>query len=85
MKALTHCQWTPRWVSHLGCVKGCLDFLGIEISDAWLYGGTGHAFVINLHEEVCPSGPTAWGTGKLFELAANLGYKAEGVFASKDE
>ena len=42
MKALENCRWTPRWVSHLGCIKGCLDFLGIEISDAWLYGGTGH-------------------------------------------
>ncbi|MBN1579923.1 MAG: hypothetical protein JXA89_04420 [Anaerolineae bacterium] len=83
MKALKNCRWAPRWVSHLGCIKGCLDFLGIEVSDAWLYGGTGHAFVINLHEEVCPSGPTAWRTVKLFELGNNLGYKFDGVFASK--
>ena len=85
MKALENCQWTPRWVSHLGCIKGCLDFLGIEISDAWLYGGTGHAFVINLHEGVCPSGPTAWRTVKLFELGKNLGYRLEGVFGHKQQ
>lgn len=85
MKLLHNCQWKPRWVSHMGCIKGCLEYLGINISDAWLYGGTGHAFVINLHEGVCPSGPTAWNTMKLFELGNNLGYKIEGIFSSKSQ
>jgi hypothetical protein len=85
MKALENCQWKTRWVSHMGCIKGCLDYLGIEISDAWLYGGTGHAFVINLHEGVCPSGPTAWRTVKLFELGVNLGYRLDGVFGFKHQ
>ena len=85
MKKLENCQWKPRWVAHLGCVKGCLDYLGIDLSDAWLYGGTGHAFVINLHQQVCPSGPTAWRTMKLFELGANLGYRIEGVLGFKGQ
>ena len=85
MKMLENCRWSMAWVSHLGCIKGCLDFLGIEISNAWLYGGTGHAFVINLHKEVCPSGPTAWNTMKLFELGRNLGYKLDSVFATKGQ
>jgi hypothetical protein len=83
MKKLENLKWTPRWVSHLGCIKGCLDYLGLDVSDAWLYGGTGHAFVINLHEEVCPSGPTAWKTMMLFELGKNLGYTIDGVFGFK--
>jgi hypothetical protein len=41
MKQLRNLRWAPRWVSHLGCVKGCLDYLGLDISDAWLFGGTG--------------------------------------------
>jgi hypothetical protein len=69
----------------LGCIKGCLEYLDIDLSDAWLYGGTGHAFVINLHEQVCPSGPTAWRTVKLFELAPNLGYQIDGVFGFKGQ
>lgn len=85
MKALENCRWRPRWVSHLGCIGGCLDYLGIEMSEAWLYGGTGHAFVMNLHEGVCPSGPTAWRTVKLFELAGNLAYRVEGVFGTKEQ
>ncbi len=82
-KELAGLRWQPRWVSHLGCIKGCLDYLGAEISWPWLYGGTGHAFIINMHKVVCPSGPTAWNTEMLFRLAPNLGYKVAGVFAHK--
>ena len=75
MQRIENLRWKPHWVSHLGCVQGCLDHLGISLSDGWLYGGTGHAFVINMHNELCPSGPTAWNTGMLFELGRNLGYE----------
>ena len=85
MKKLENLRWSPKWVSHLGCIKGCLDFLGIEVSDAWLFGATGHAFLINMHEEVCPSGPTAWKTVKLFELGQNIGYEIEGITAHKSD
>lgn len=83
MKELENLRWNLSWVSHLGCVKGCLDYLGVEMTNGWLYGGTGHAFVLNVHEEVCPSGPTAWSTEKLFELGRNLGYVVDGVSGSK--
>jgi hypothetical protein len=61
-----------------------VDHLGLDISDAWLYGATGHAFVINVHSELCPSGPTAWKTEKLFQLGPNAGYKIDGVFGLKN-
>jgi hypothetical protein len=82
-KILENLRWRPMWVSHLGCIKGCLDYLGFEVTDAWLYGATGHAFVMNMHDAVCPSGPTAWNTEKLFELGKNVGYVIDGVFALK--
>lgn len=85
MKALKNLTWSPKWVSHLGCVKGCLDYLGIEITDAWLYGGTGHAFIINISPDSCPSGPTAWRTMMLFEQGPALGYQVSGVFGSKHD
>jgi hypothetical protein len=83
MKKLENLKWVPRWVSHLGCIKGCLDYLGLDVSDAWLFGATGHAFVINVHEVVCPSGPTAWNTEMLFKLGKNIGYEIDGVFGMK--
>ena len=85
MKKIDNLTWSPKWVSHLGCVKGCLDYLGLDITDAWLYGGTGHAFILNIHEEICPSGPTAWKTMMLFDGGKNLGYRFDGVFAWKHD
>jgi len=83
MKELANLKWSPKWVTHLGCVKGCLDYLGVEISEAWLYGSSGHAFILNISRDSCPSGPTAWKTVMLFQQAPYLGYGIEGVFGSK--
>ncbi|MHC5039458.1 MAG: cysteine peptidase family C39 domain-containing protein [Planctomycetota bacterium] len=82
-KKIENLRWKPMWVSHLGCLKGCLDHLGLEVTDAWLFGGTGHAFVINMHEAVCPSGPTAWNTEMIYKLGRNLGIHLDGLFALK--
>jgi hypothetical protein len=79
LRRLEGLDWKPGWVSHLGCLHGCLDYLGIKISDGWLFGGTGHAFVMNVHEVLCPSGPTAWNTEMLFKLGGNLGYRIDRV------
>jgi hypothetical protein len=61
--------------------------LGYEISDAWLYGTTGYAFVLNIHEDVCASGPTAWDKTPLFDLARNCGLGTESTigFDSQDD
>jgi hypothetical protein len=84
-KMLENLDWRCKWVSHLGCVKGCLDYLGIDASDAWVYGASGHAFIINMHEEMCPSSPTAWNTQRMLELISNLGCKLKGVCAHKSQ
>jgi hypothetical protein len=84
-KRLEGLQWKCMWVSHLGCIKGCLEYLNIDVSDAWLFGATGHAFVINVHELVCPSGPTAWHTEMLFKLGKNNGYTVDGVWGVKTD
>jgi len=79
MTRLDGLEWKPAWISHLGCHHGCIDYLGMDISRAWIFGGTGHAFAINIHEVLCPSGPTAWVTEPVDRLAANVGYLVEGV------
>lgn len=84
-KTLEDLRWKPMWVSHLGCIKGCLKYLNLDVSDAWLFGATGHAFIINVHESVCPSGPTAWNTEMLFKLGKNVGYVVDGVFSHKSK
>lgn len=83
MKKLETLGWQPSWVTHLGCLKGCLEYLGSDLSPAWLWGGTGHAFFINIHPEVCPSGPTAWKAGIIHELGKNVGYEVECILGFK--
>jgi hypothetical protein len=83
MKKLEDLRFVPHWVSHLGCIDGCLRYLGLGVSTPWLYGGTGHAFIINISKDSCPSGPTAWKTEMLFGLGRNLGYSMDGFFAHK--
>lgn len=79
MRTIEGLRWVPRWVSHLGCIEGCLRSLGAPLSTAWLYGGSGHAFVLNVVGDVCPSGPTDWDTRRFLELGRNLGYAVDGA------
>jgi len=83
MKKLDNLNWSPKWVSQLGCIKGCLDHMGVNASDAWVYGASGHAFIINIHDEVCPSGPTAWNSPGMLALVENIGCKIENVSSHK--
>ncbi len=74
MAKLEGLTWRPAWITHMGCTKGCLEHLGSDISWGWLYGASGLAFVINVHEVLCPSGPTAWhGEVNLRDLLPNAG------------
>ncbi len=83
MKKIESLQWEPAWTSHLGCLKGCAQFLGGDISTAWLYGATGHAFIINMHNEVCPSGPTAWRKEHFLSLIQNAGIVTDAIVGFK--
>jgi len=74
-----------RSVERLGCIKGCLEYLGSDISFPWLYGGTGHAFIISLDPGVDVSSPDSWNHQPQYDLGANLGYKIEGLWAFKEE
>jgi hypothetical protein len=67
-----------RMVERLGCIKGCLGYLGSEVSLPWLYGGTGHAFIISLDPGVDVSSPDSWDHQPQFDLGRNLGYIVEG-------
>jgi hypothetical protein len=57
----------------MGVLKGVFEYFRIPVSDPWLFGGSGHAFLINIHEELCPSGPYVWNYKTFFELVRKLG------------
>ena len=75
----------PFNTSLIGVLKGVLDFYDIKVSDAMAYGGSGHAFLINVHEVICPSGPYCWKYDGFYRLVQNLGVEITdlGFFHSK--
>ncbi|MBT4096206.1 MAG: hypothetical protein HOE86_01090, partial [Gemmatimonadetes bacterium] len=64
---------SPFNTTLLGILRGVADHFAIGASDAALFGGSGHAFVINIHEQLCPSGPYCWNGGHFDRLIRNLG------------
>lgn len=57
----------------MGVIRGVLNYYGVSCSDAMLYGGTGHAFLINIHDQICPSGPYCWSYDGLYRMLQNFG------------
>lgn len=72
-------------VSHVGCIKSCLDFLDIKLTAAWLYGGTGYAFIICIDEYFDGAAVSRWKKDKIHELGRNLGYNTEIITANKSD
>jgi len=57
----------------MGVVKGALDYHGIEVDAPTVFGASGHAFLINIHRQLCPSGPYCWNREAASPLIRNLG------------
>ena len=73
-KSLDGLHWEHAWLSQMGCLKACLHYLGRETTWPRLYGLSAQAFIINMHETACPSGPTAWRSSEMLgALLPNLG------------
>lgn len=57
----------------MGVLKGVSEHYGMGVSDARLFGGSGHAFLINIHQQLCPSGPYVWKRESFYRLVRGLG------------
>ncbi len=72
-KIIPNLKMYPFETTLMGVLKGVAESFDIAISDAWLFGGSGHAFLINIHEQLCPSGPYVWNYEPFYNLVRNLG------------
>lgn len=70
----------------MGMIKGVLDYYNISVSNEMLFGLTGNAFMINIHKELCPSGPYCWNLEPFYKLLKNIGLliKDEGFFSAEN-
>lgn len=74
---LNELRYRNYWVTRLGALHACMEYLGKKDSAAWLYGATGHAFILNMYDDACLSGPTAWNCEMITNLAHNLGVSVQ--------
>ncbi|MFW9820650.1 MAG: winged helix-turn-helix domain-containing protein [Candidatus Thorarchaeota archaeon] len=81
IKMLSNIEFKRYWVSQLASLHGCIEYLGVDISKPWLFGITGHAFIINIKDHICPSGPTAWKNDMIIDCAKNIGIKIDNYCA----
>jgi len=70
----------------MGVVKAASDVHELGLSDAMVFGLSGHAFVINVHKQLCPSGPYCWKRTEIAPLLNNMGLKETdlGFFSGKN-
>lgn len=57
---LDHLCQAPLNSTFMGVARGVLDYYRIATDDHMLFGLCGYAFAINIHPELCTSGPHCW-------------------------
>ena len=73
-----------RVAAELACIEGALRYLDMDVSAAWLYGGTGHAFAIAMSPGAWIASPYAW-QKTVYELGPNLGFRLTGIAVPRQE
>jgi hypothetical protein len=58
-------EYRPAWLTWVASATGCLRALGIDCDLVDVAGMSTYAFVMCVHEELCPSGPTVFNWGDL--------------------
>jgi hypothetical protein len=66
-------EYQPAWLTWVASTTTCLRALDIECDQVDVAGFSGYAFHLGIHEEVCPSGPTALDWARLSRGVHYLG------------
>ncbi len=66
-------RYEPARLTWVASVTACLRALDLDVDLVDTAGASGYAFVLNVHDVVCPSGPTAFDPGLLLPGVQALG------------
>jgi len=58
-------EWKSAWLSWVASTTTCLNALGVKCDVFDVAGMSGYAFIMTVHECICPSGPTMFNWGLL--------------------
>lgn len=72
---LVNLKQPPLNTTMMGVLKSAADYHGLGLSEPMVFGLSGHAFLINIHTQLCPSGPYCWKRETMESLIRNMGLK----------
>lgn len=72
------------WTSLIGAAGSVLRSRGVKCDLTDVAGLSGYAFIVNVHPELCPSGPTAFDWNLLVDGLSALGLEVELATAAHD-
>lgn len=70
---LANLKQPPLNTTMMGVLKSAADYHGLGLSEPMVFGLSGHAFLINIHTQMCPSGPYCWKRENAEPLIRNMG------------
>ncbi|NLE54386.1 MAG: BtrH N-terminal domain-containing protein [Lentisphaerae bacterium] len=65
----------PLNTTMMGMLKAVADYHGLGLTEPMIFGLSGHAFLINIHTQLCPSGPYCWKRENAEPLIENMGLR----------
>ena len=74
-KRLENLRQPPLNTTLIGVLKGVADYYGLALDTPMIFGLSGHAFLMNIHTQLCPSGPYCWNWENAKPLVENLGLR----------
>lgn len=77
VKALDDYHFSGFHASHIGAIKSCLDYYNVDCSPSWVFGMTGHAFLMVVDEKMTDPN-VGLPEEAFFTLAHNLGLDIQG-------
>ena len=73
MRLAPRTEQPPFDTSLLGVAVAAAEHYGLERTPEEVFVLSGHAFALNIHPDLCPSGPYCWDFPRSLGLLANLG------------
>ncbi len=70
---ITGLQYHDTMIAGLGALWGAMEYLGKDVSEAWVYGITGTAFILNANPSIYPNCLGRWANTRYGEMLEKAG------------
>lgn len=85
MRILEQLKMEDGWNTRIFALMSCARYLGIQESNAWMFGATGYAFAMHIDKKCTGFGPQLWNAEGVYNVGHNLGFAVHGESAMKHD